>query len=193
MGKRERTRAHIQRTAIDLFLTKGYDNTTVEQIAAASGVTSMTFFRHFPSKDSVVLDDPYDPVIAASVATQPNHLAAMERVRRGFSEAWTHMPETDMAEVRERVRIAAGHAALRAKMWENNLRTQRVVVDALLQGGGGRLEAEVAAGACLGALMAALLDWGESEDGTLSERISFALEQLSPSSDATVDDEETDR
>ena len=60
----DRTRGALQRCASELFLRDGYDPTTVAAISRAAGVSQMTFFRHFPTKESVVLDDPYDPVIA---------------------------------------------------------------------------------------------------------------------------------
>ena len=62
---------------------------TVDQIAKAVGVSHMTFFRNFPTKESVVFDDPYDPVIAETVAAQPGDLPVLERVRRGILEAWS--------------------------------------------------------------------------------------------------------
>ncbi|ELB86966.1 TetR family transcriptional regulator [Rhodococcus wratislaviensis IFP 2016] len=71
MSKSERTRARIQSAAVQLFVEHGYDATTVDQISAAAGISHMTFFRHFPSKDAVLLEDPYDPVIGAAVARQP--------------------------------------------------------------------------------------------------------------------------
>ena len=49
-GKAERTRARILTAAMDLFTRGGYEKTTVAQIAAAAGVTEMTFYRHFGSK-----------------------------------------------------------------------------------------------------------------------------------------------
>ena len=141
----------------------------------------MTFFRHFPTKESVVLDDLYDPVIAERVAGQPAELPALERVRRGFAQAGADVPEPMDAEVRARIRLVAGHPALRARMWENTQRTERAVVDALLAGGVPRLQALVAAAACLGALTAALLDWAGDDAGqSLSERITAALDQLRP-------------
>ena len=95
----------------------------------------MTFFRHLPTKESVVLDDPYDPVIAGWVAAQPVTLPPLERVRRGLVQAWAGVREPVGGDVRARIRLVAGHPRLRAGMWENTQRTERAVVDALLAGG----------------------------------------------------------
>ena len=180
-NRTDRTRAVLQRCALELFLRDGYDATTVAAIAGAAGVSHMTFFRHFPTKESVVLDDPYDPIIAERVAAQPATLPALERVRRGFALAWADVPEPMDAEVRARIRLVAGHPGLRARMWENTQRTEQAVVDALLAGGVPRLQALVAAAACLGALTAALLDWAGDDAGqSLRERITAALDQLRP-------------
>ncbi|MGH4006284.1 MAG: TetR/AcrR family transcriptional regulator, partial [Pseudonocardiaceae bacterium] len=62
--RKAQTRQVIQAHALRLFLANGYDATTVEEIAAAAGVSHMTFFRHFPTKESVVDTDDYDPMIA---------------------------------------------------------------------------------------------------------------------------------
>jgi AcrR family transcriptional regulator len=140
----------------------------------------MTFFRHFRSKDAVLLDDPYDPMIAAAVARQAAELPPISRACHGILNAWAGIPEDELGDVRTRMRLAAGHPQLRSRMWENNLATQKVIAEALLQTGAGRLEADVAAGACMGALMAALLDWACDGRGTLGERIAFAMNQLTP-------------
>ena len=66
-NRADRTRVALQRCALELFLRDGYDATTVAAIARAAGVSHMTFFRHFPTKESVLLDDAYDPIIAAQV------------------------------------------------------------------------------------------------------------------------------
>jgi AcrR family transcriptional regulator len=183
----QQTRQTLQRCALELFTERGFDGTTVEDIARAAGVSHMTFFRHFPTKESVLLDDPYDPVIAEAVTGQSRHLPALERVRRGLLAAWSDLPEPADEETRARVAIVAGHAGLRARAWENNQRTEALIVSALTDDGVPRLEARVAAGACLGALMAALLEWGDGHsDRTLGSCLVAALELLGGPDGAAV-------
>ena len=178
-SRAERTRAALQAHALALFTERGFDATTVQDIAAAAGVSHMTFFRHFTTKESVLLEDPYDPLLARVVEAQPTMLAPLERVRRGLLDAWAAAPEPTDAETRARVRLVAGHPGLRAKAWENNQRTAEAIVEVLTRQGVDPLAAKVATGACLGALTAALLDWGEGQGGEpLGARIVAALEML---------------
>lgn len=181
-SRAERTRERLTACALELFTTQGYDETTVEQIATAAGVSHMTFFRHFPTKESVLVDDPYDPLMADAVRAQPRGLPAFERVRRGIREVWTGAPLTVDDETRARVAIMSRHEKLRAKAWENTMETERVIVDALVDTGVDRREAVVAAGACVGAVMAALFEWGLADtDESLGSRLLDALDQLAPS------------
>ncbi|MDQ0691434.1 TetR/AcrR family transcriptional regulator [Arthrobacter sp. W4I7] len=46
----------LRATALELFLSRGYDQVPVSEIAEKAGVTSRTFFRHFPTKETVLLD-----------------------------------------------------------------------------------------------------------------------------------------
>lgn len=176
MGKAAATKALLQKQALALFLHQGFDETTVAQIADAAGVSQMTFFRHFPTKDAVVFDDPYDPVIADLIAAQDPGLPALERVRLGLLAAWSSMPAPADDATREKIRLIAGHPRLAAGIWENNRRTEDLIVEALTGTGAGRLEARVAAGACLGGLTAALLDWASVPGGQdLGECMKTAL------------------
>ncbi|MET3545296.1 AcrR family transcriptional regulator [Paenibacillus favisporus] len=53
--KKKSTRENITRNAIQMFKEKGYDNVTVEEIAAACGIAKGTFFNYFPKKEHVLL------------------------------------------------------------------------------------------------------------------------------------------
>lgn len=175
MARAARTRQRLQRHALALFEQRGFDQVTVEEVARAAGVSHMTFYRHFPTKESVVLDDPYDPLIGAAVARQDPGQSPVARVAAGVMEAWGATEGPDPDEVRARLRIAADHPGLRAKAWEHNHRTEQVIVEALTSTGTDVLEAKIAAGAVLGALTAALFDWAEADDALLEERIGRAL------------------
>ena len=85
LGLRERkkvkTRAAIREHALRLFREQGYAETTVDQIADAAEVSPSTFFRYFPTKEDVVLDDEFDPMLAAAFRSQPPELTPIQAVR----------------------------------------------------------------------------------------------------------------
>ena len=51
------TREALQRIAVDLFATRGFDGVKVAEIASAAGVSERTFYRHFPTKEAVLFQD----------------------------------------------------------------------------------------------------------------------------------------
>jgi AcrR family transcriptional regulator len=53
--KREQTKQGLINAAIDLFIAKGYDETTIDDIAAAADVAKVTFYYYFKSKEEIVL------------------------------------------------------------------------------------------------------------------------------------------
>jgi AcrR family transcriptional regulator len=54
--KKERTRQEIYRAAMALFLARGFDSVTIEEICQAADVAKGTFFLHFPTKDALLLE-----------------------------------------------------------------------------------------------------------------------------------------
>ena len=174
-----RTRALLQETATRLFTEQGYDATTVEEIAAAAGVSHMTFFRHFPTKDAVVLDDGFDPAIAGAVAAAPTGLRPLARVCAGFRLALDHVDLPEQEQVRQRVRIAAATPTLRIGIYANTEATREAVVDVLIADGADELAARVAAAAALAALSVALLEWCHDDGAdTMRTRLGAALDVL---------------
>jgi AcrR family transcriptional regulator len=80
---RQRTRAEIAAAALALFEEKGYESTTVDQIAAAAGVSSATFFRYFAAKEDVLFahEEEAAAALVAMVAEREDRartLAALE-------------------------------------------------------------------------------------------------------------------
>lgn len=175
---RQRTRARLLACALDLFERQGFEQTTVTQIAQAAGVTQMTAFRHFATKDSLVVDDPYDPVMAASIAAQPRTLAPLARAVAGIREAWRRLPEPASQTVRRRVRIVAATPSLRGAIAVNNAETERIFVDQLVADGADPLAARVAAAAVMAGITAALLEWSQHDDLPLGDVIHAALDTL---------------
>lgn len=179
--RRARTRERLIRSGLALFAAQGYDATTVAQIAAGAGVTEMTFFRHFAAKADVLLDDPYDPLLAAAVAAQPLHLDPLTRTVGALQTAWGAVPAPASDQIRDRVRIAAGTPSLRAAMWRNTERTEAVIVEQLVADGVARLAARVAAAAVLAGVTAALLEWSVSDGAdAVGPVIEAALGVLDP-------------
>lgn len=163
MGKSQETHSRLQQRALDLFAEYGFEATTVEQIARAAGVSEMTFFRHFPTKDAVVLEDPFDPQIAAAVAAQPGSLGPLARACRGLRQAIGGLALPDQHQVRQRVRIVGQTPSLAGGVWANTTATQEVLTRVLAEHAD-EPDARVAAAAVMGALTAALIDWGSRDD-----------------------------
>lgn len=180
MSRRERTRSELLERALNLFEVQGYEQTSAAEVAAAAGVSEMTFFRHFPSKDRVLLDDPYDAELVAAVAARPSGEEPLARTVNGLRSAWAAVPEPAVDVVRRRARIVANTSALRSAVARNNQRTEDAVTEQLVTDGCDRLEARVVASAVLAALTSALLWWAAEDQADLSNAIERALAILDP-------------
>lgn len=181
MGSRAaQTRERIRSCAVHLFTDRGYAQTSVVEIAATAGVSHMTFFRYFPTKESVVVSDPFDPVIAEVVAAQPRGWSPVRRVVRGLLAAMESADGEMMepAEFGARIRLAASVPDLRAAMWQSTFETQRAIAAALSATGVGDVEAEAAAGAAIGAATSALLLWAGRGTQSATDTLRRALESL---------------
>jgi AcrR family transcriptional regulator len=174
----ERTRAALLEAALLLFDEKGYDATTVTQIAARAGVTEMTFYRHFGTKDAVLVDDPYDPLIADAVAAVDPALSSLRAAAAGVLQAWREVPEPAVEVVRDRLRLVAATESLRAATLRASRSTEDAVAGALQARGAGTLEARIAAAATVAALNAALLAWAEGPETPLGTAIEAAAAVL---------------
>lgn len=179
MSRAERTHAALLRAALELFEERGYEATTAAAIADRAGVTEMTFFRHFATKDAVLVDDPYDPLIASAVTRQPHDLPPLAAATAGVADAWASVPPPASAAVRERLRIVARTPALRGALARNSAATTDAIAQGLIARGVPSIDAQIAAAATIGALNAALLAWADGGDADLGTAIDATVRVLS--------------
>ncbi|QHT58816.1 TetR family transcriptional regulator [Paenibacillus lycopersici] len=95
MGLREkkklRTRLTLQQQGLRLFREQGYAATTIEQIAEASDISPSTFFRYFPTKEALVLEDDDDRIMIDSFLRQPAELSPIRALRLAIQEGFGSM------------------------------------------------------------------------------------------------------
>jgi AcrR family transcriptional regulator len=113
--KRTRTRLMIQTEAFRLFAEKGYERTTVEEIADAAAISPRTFFRYFPSKEDVVLWDEWDPLTPALLEARPPEEPLIESFRAVIRETLDSLYRRDPDRLLLRFRLAASVPEVRAR------------------------------------------------------------------------------
>jgi TetR/AcrR family transcriptional regulator, regulator of mycofactocin system len=157
------SRGAVTRTALEMFAERGFEETTVDDIADALGVSRRTLFRYFASKNDMVWGD-FDWVLARlrrcleeTGPEEPLH----EALGRAVVES-NRYAEDQLPELRIRMRLITGvpalqaHSALRYAEWREVIAEW---VAARLGCQPGDLTPQTVAHAALGTSMAAFLVW----------------------------------
>jgi AcrR family transcriptional regulator len=175
--KRERTRRMIQAEALRLFTTKGFQATTIEEIAAAADVAPRTFFRYFPTKEEVVFWADYQPTLAAFVTTRPDEEPALEALRHGIVDGLATFYQQDRERLLERIRLAFRTPALHPRLRQQQAEWADGMAQILAQRLSARpddLEVRAVAAAVAAALFVAIEEWqahdGQGDLGALIDR-----------------------
>jgi AcrR family transcriptional regulator len=161
--KKNATRDRIRASALRLFGEQGYDATTVEQIAAAAGLSHMTFFRYFPTKEDV--SDSYDPLLAGLIGQTPAAWPLTERIRSVLAQGLRQVYDADRDTLLAQNKLIVSTPALRERLWASQMDTQQLILQAL---GVGRdnpnpsFADRVTVAACLAAATTAILTWVEN-------------------------------
>jgi len=187
LGLRERKkiklRRTVQREALRLFASQGYDETTVEQIATAAETSTTTFYRYFPTKEDVVLDDYYDPLIEQTVASRPAGEPLMATVRAGAA-AVVAAVEADREENLIRLRLIAAVPALMARQAIEGRKTFDLIARSLAARTGHSTEdyqLRLAAATAAAAQFEAARYWAEHDGAeSLADLIGQALTAVEP-------------
>jgi mycofactocin system transcriptional regulator len=168
--------------ALRLFAEQGFDQTTVDQIAAAAGVSRRTFFRYFDTKSDVLWNsfDAEVETIRGLLAATPDNLPIMEAVRRAVLAANRYRAE-DVPELRLRMSLLnsvpelIASAAIHYDAWE------RAVVDFVARRSGQPVDSlyPLAVGrAVLAACRAGYDRWAARADADLDVYLDAALRAL---------------
>lgn len=170
--KKARTRAAIREHAVRLFREQGYSATTVEQIAAAAEVSPSTFFRYFPTKEDVVLQDDLDTRMLEALARQPPGLTMIAALRAAIRETITGYSEADVALLGETSRMMHSVPEIRARAIDEFARTINMIAGAIAKRSGRSpddLAVRTTAGAVIGVIMSATMPWEEPADGKVPD------------------------
>ncbi|WP_173923203.1 mycofactocin system transcriptional regulator [Agromyces sp. Marseille-P2726] len=173
------THAEISHTALRLFMDRGFDQTTIDDIAREAGIGRRTFFRYFASKSDlpwghfdVLLDR-----MRQHLASMSDDLPLMEQLREAIVE-FNRVPETEWAYHRRRMDLLLhvptllAHSTLRYASW------RQVVAEHVAR----RLELpehdlipQTMAWTCLGVCLAAYEQWLADEESTLIDLLDEAF------------------
>ncbi|MDT3398647.1 TetR family transcriptional regulator [Streptomyces sp. B1866] len=126
-------RRKLAAAAMELFASKGYEATTVDEIAAAAGVARRTFFRHFRSKEEAIFPDHDDTLVRAEAVLEaaPPHENPLDTVCRGVKEVLRMYAGSPAVSV-ERYRLTRQVPALREAEIASVARYERLFTRYLL-------------------------------------------------------------
>lgn len=179
--KKLRTRAAIQKEAMRLFLEKGYQATTIDEIAAAVDISPSTFFNYFPSKEDVALQDDLDPAIFAAFAAQPLDLGPIAALREAMRDVFSALSGDQMALMRERATLISTEPELRAALLNQFTSLVDQIADLFANRVGRPARSfpmRNLAGALLGVMMATLVAATEDPDIDVARLSDQALAHL---------------
>lgn len=129
--KKMRTREAVLREAFRLFERDGYANTTVEQIAKAAEVSPRTFFRYFPSKESLLASDSCIEPIIDAFKQAPAELSPVAAYRHALSQVFGTMPREEFAFMASRQYLMYTMPELKGALHDEYVRTMRALADAV--------------------------------------------------------------
>jgi AcrR family transcriptional regulator len=162
--KKHQTRLAIQDAALELFAERGFEDTTVEQIAARADISTATFFRYFKSKSDAVFGGEGDertnqlPALKRAIIERPAHEDDLTAVRHAVLQAW--VPLLEPVRLIRHFRAAAASPVLLGLSTKLTVKWQATIRDALAK----RHGLDVADHKCRLAAAAALATFTETVD-----------------------------
>lgn len=191
MGLRERTRNMVReelaQAALQLFVEQGFEATTVEQIAAATGLSRRSFHRYFSSKEDVFGQwfAETGRQLAAALASRPDEERPWFALRRSFDDLVQGMSERPQSLLITRMILHT--PALHATHLQKHALWRDALADALQHRPSedgrelGRFAAAALVGAALAALDSAQTQWvSEDNEEPLGDLLDQAMSAIAP-------------
>jgi mycofactocin system transcriptional regulator len=182
-GRKPSTSRHeLERLALELFVTRGFDETAVDDIAAAAGIGRRTFFRYYPSKNDVVWGD-FDRELDRMrqwLNACPDRVPLMDAIR-GAVVAFNSYDPATQASHRHRMSLILTVPALQAHSTLRYAEWRAVVAEFAARRLGQRPEdllPRVIGYAALGAAIAAYEQWLLDEEADLGALLDAAFHEL---------------
>jgi len=167
-SKQQRLRAELISAGLALFRRKGFEGTTVTEIAEAAGTSRRTFFRYFESKDDVVFDwlDEQGALVGARLATQPAGITPMVAMHDALLSLARFL-DADRERATLLTRIVFDTPALSRRYQAENSRWEAEVTEYLLRGRDAAdfFTLRVQVSAATAALVVAMRAWAEDDHG----------------------------
>ena len=179
--KRRETLQRIAEVGLKLFLTNGYEATTLDEIAQAAGISRRTFFYYFKSKDDILLAHlgSYADALKASVLENSSAAMPLDIARDAMLKLAARIQSSQMLAV---ARLIRENEALRDRRQARHLQLEQALYEALCAlwpGEERRDRLRLVAMVSIGAMRLAGDAWFQ-EDGKrpLAEHIQDAFENL---------------
>jgi AcrR family transcriptional regulator len=174
------SRGRLEQAALALYSERGFESTTVAEIAAHAGVTERTFFRYFADKREVLFSgaDSMQELLVTSVASAPDSRAPIDMVVAAFEAAGVLLQERREF-ARQRNAVIAANTGLRERELIKLAALGSAVAAALRQRGVAEPAASLAAEAGVAIFRVAFDRWvDDSNERELPELIHRSLDEL---------------
>lgn len=130
--KRRETLDRITDVAVRLFIEKGYETTTLDEIAAKAGISRRTFFYYFKSKDDILLSlqSGMGDMLAAALRDVPQDKRPIDAVHDAVVRACAPYPVEDMIAID---RLMRSSQAVQARKQASYIQHERTLFAALCE------------------------------------------------------------
>jgi len=183
-SKKEKTKTALIKAALELFERQGFENTAVDEIAAAAEVSTRTFYRYFPTKDHVMFPYHHEYVARFRSLIEQQHakeppLEIVRRALRSMAELYVESRDEHL----RFQRIISSSPALIARSVQFDAEWEATIAGVWRNGCHANVQnkpdANLIAGAIMGVINAVMSTWYATDcPADLAARAECALDLL---------------